>query len=437
MDVYKRTRRFLSRSPASVAPHGPIKVLVLIPSLVIGGTEMDLVRTLPFIDRERFKIVVGLLEGRGPLTTSLREAGIEVIGPFSQMSSRGLLDHVLRTIDAMSRRITRILPASSIPRLLSLASKYFQTSRQIARSLRSGRFDVLHAMSPSAYIVGMLADGVIKRRPLVMSRVSLNFYQHNARLFGIVERLMHRRVDLATGNAQAILRELQAEGIPAEKLLLIHNGIDSQVFIESMIERRDARTQLRLSQSALVLTSVANLYPYKGHADLLEALHLLKDRLPAEWTLLVAGCDIDGGADRLRSLTEKLTLTRHVQYLGPRGDIPAILSAADIHISASHYEGFPNNVLEAMCASLPVVGTAVGGVPEQVVEGATGLLVPPHDPQALAAAILVLAGDPSRRQALGKAGRERVVQQFTIQRSVAILEHIYASLATGQQGLIA
>lgn len=398
---------------------------------------MDLVRTLPLIDRADFKIVVGVLERWGPLATSLHEAGIEVIGPFSQALPRpGLFGHLFRAIGATGRRMIKILPGS-ISRLWLIGLKYFQTSRQIARTLHAGRFDVLHAMSPSAYIVGALANGVIKHGPLVMSRVSLNFYQQNTRLFGFVERLIHRRTDLATGNALEILRELQAEGIPAQKLLLIHNGIDSQAFIESMIDRRDARTRLGLSQSALVLTSVANLFPYKGHADLLEALHLLKGQLPAEWTLLVAGRDIGGSADRLRSLAEKLNLTQHVRFLGPRRDIPAILSAADIHISASHYEGLPNNVLEAMCAGLPVVGTAVGGVPEQVVEGDTGLLVPPRNPPALARALLALAVDPSRRQALGKAGRERVVQQFAIQRSVATLERIYASVAAGRQGLMA
>lgn len=449
MDVYKHIRRFLpphspvapgggdpgshsQSDPASrlAAPAGRlIKVLVLIPSLEIGGTETDLVRTLPLVNREGFKIVVGVLEGWGPLTTCLREAGIEVIGPFSQAPVRpGLLDHVLGGIGAMGQRTNKPVPGSSIPHLLSLGLKYFQTSRRVAHSLRSGRFDVLHAMSPSAYIVGTLANGVTKRRPLVMSRVSLNFYQHDARMFGVVERLMHRRTDLATGNAQAILRELRAEGIPARKLLLMHNGIDSEAFVGSMIDRGKARARLGLSPSALVFTSVANLFPYKGHADLLEALHLLKGRLPANWTLLVAGRDIDGSLDRLRSLAENRALAQHVRFLGQRRDIPAILSAADIHISASHYEGFPNNVLEAMCASLPVVATAVGGLPEQVVDGSTGLLVPPREPTALAQALFVLAEDPSRREALGKAGRERVAQHFAIRRSVATLEQAYASV---------
>ncbi len=374
-----------------------------------------------------------MLEARGPLAVLLGEAGIEVIGPFSQVSLRpGLLEHLLGGMGAISRQMTRALPGFALPNLFSIGLRYLQTSRQIAHSLDSQGFDILHAMSPSAYIVGMLANGIIKRRPLVMSRVSLNFYQRNARLFGIVERMMHRRADLATGNAQAILGELRVEGIPADKLLLMQNGIDSKAFVESMIDRGEARAQLGLSQSALVLTSVANLFPYKGHADLLEALHLLEGRLPADWMLLVAGRDIDGSLDRLRLLAKERALTHHVQFLGARRDIPAILSAADIHVSASHYEGFPNNVLEAMCAGLPVVATAVGGVPEQVVEGGTGLLVPPRDSAALAQALLVLAENPDRREALGKAGRERVAQQFTIRRSVDALEQVYASLATGE-----
>jgi glycosyltransferase involved in cell wall biosynthesis len=303
------------------------------------------------------------------------------------------------------------------------------SSRPVGRYLARGGFDILHMMSPSAYITGILANGFCKRRALLMSRVSLNFYQRTSRLLGFLERLFHRRLDLAIGNSQAILNELRSEGMPDRKLQLVHNGIDVPSFVDAMLDREHARDRLAVSQSSLVFTSVANLYPYKGHEDLLEALHLLQDRLPADWTLLASGRDVDGNLSKLRALADRYGLDKHVRFLGERQDIPVVLSTSDIHVSASHYEGFPNNILEAMCAGLPIVATAVGGVPEQVADGVTGLLVPPRSPAALAAALHDLSWDSARRAAMGRAARDRVTIEFSTDRCVAAFERIYGQLA--------
>jgi len=211
--------------------------------------------------------------------------------------------------------------------------------------------------------------------------------------------------------------------------LLVHNGIDATAFANRMIDRRQARERLDVSQSALVLSVVGNLLPYKGHADLLQALDLLRGRLPPDWVLLIVGLDVDGRLAELDRLSARLQLSRHVRFLGQRQDIPVILSAADVHVSASHTEGFPNNILEAMSAALPVVATAVGGAPEQIVDGVTGLLVPARSPADLAEALGALAADPERRQSMGRAARERVKLHFPIERSVTALERLYDELA--------
>jgi len=419
-----------SRGKLSLLPSAPTKVLVLIPSLEIGGIEMDLVRTLPLLNRGRFEVVVGAIERRGPLATVLSEAGIDVIGPISSESSdRGLFHLALWAACAISRFALRVVPHSSNIRLLHVGLKYLLTGSRVARHLTEGRFDILHAVSPSAYIIGALAIGWPKRQSLLMSRVSLAFYQRGARLFGAVERLAHRRVDFVTGNARAILVELAAEGIPDRKMRLLRNGIDVAAFTQSMVGRAEARALLGISPDALVFTSVANLFPYKGHADLLDALHRLMGSLPGDWYLLVAGRDVGGNLEKLRQQAAQQGLSRHVLFLGVRRDVPVILSAGDIHVSASHFEGFPNNVTEAMCAGLPVVATAVGGVPEQIDDGSTGLLVPPHEPAALASALLDLARDPDRRKTLGLAARLRVAEQFPLRATVRALEDAYTSIA--------
>ena len=174
-----------------------------------------------------------------------------------------------------------------------------------------------------------------------------------------------------------------------------------------------------------MFSCVGNLYERKGHADLLKALHFLKDQLPVNWQLLAAGRDIDGRLATLRQMADAFGLSSHVRLLGERRDIPALLSAADIHVSASWYESFPNNILEAMCAGLPTVATRVGGVPEQVVDGETGILVPAQNPRALSEALLALTLDRERREAMGRAGRARVQAEFPIERSVGALQQIY------------
>jgi glycosyltransferase involved in cell wall biosynthesis len=267
------------------------------------------------------------------------------------------------------------------------------------------------------------------RRPLAMSRVSLNWYHQKHRLFRIAElKFLHFCLDVAIGNSKAILKDLRAEGVPDPKLRLVYNGIDCAGFVAQLLDRQAARERMGVGAATLVLTSVANLHSYKGHADLLRALSLVRERLPADWALLIAGRDVDNNLAMLRTLSEELGISAHVRFLGERGDVPVILSAADIHVSASHTEGLPNNILEAMCAGLPIVATSVGGVPEQLIDREHGILVPPNDPGCLAAAIATLANDPAARSKLGGAARDRVERAFGIERAVVALEEVYGSL---------
>jgi glycosyltransferase involved in cell wall biosynthesis len=176
-----------------------------------------------------------------------------------------------------------------------------------------------------------------------------------------------------------------------------------------------------------VLALIANLIPYKGHADLLHALALVKQRLPRDWTMLCVGRD-DGIGGALAALARDLGLARHLRWLGPRDDVPALLAASDIGLLCSHQEGFANSILEGMAARLPMVVTDVGGNGEAVCDGETGLVVPPRDPARLAEAIVALARDPARRRAMGAAGRRRVAAEFSIEACVSAYERLYEGL---------
>jgi glycosyltransferase involved in cell wall biosynthesis len=406
----------------------PTNVLVLIPTLNAGGAEMDLVRNLPRIDRSKFKVVVLAFLAEGNLAASLRHAGIEVIGPIA--CGRGLWRTwrlAKRSVPWMPEFLVNgVRWLAQFLMLLPFGSwSYFRFAREIASHIQERRIDVVHAVLPNSYIVGALACRLAQRPALVMSRVSLNWYQDW--LFGAIERkFLHKMVDLAICNSSAIQRDLITEGLPSEKIRLIRNGVDTRELC--VVERKFARDQLGISLNALVLTVVANFHPYKGHADLLQALRIARDRLPSDWILLAVGRDIDANLGRIRKLADQLGLAAHVRFLGERDDIPVILQASDIHVSASQTEGFPNNILEAMGARLPVIATAVGGVPEMVVDGVTGILVPAKDTNEMALALLQLASDPARRRALGGVGQARVMSSFSIEQSAQALQESYAKL---------
>lgn len=456
------------------------RVLVLIPTLEVGGAEMDLARNLPRLDPRRFKIAVCTFLARGALAQPLLDAGIELIGPILPkpgkrkfVGLRSGLKSLVSAAASAGRSVAQVLPAPmrragrrasvfcrrlllrrirlppglgrswqylfaivpipALRRSAAAALSYLRMGAAISAHIRDREIDIVHAVLPNSYVVGGIATLLARRRLLIMSRVSLNWYQDGDPILRIVERrVLHRTVDAVICNSVAILQDLIAEEVAISKIRLIPNGIDMYEFASAGVNRNEARDRLGISQDVLVLSMVANLHPYKGHADLLHALQLVRDRLPVSWMLLAPGRDVKGHLDRMRQLSDELGLTAHIRFLGERGDVAVILRAADIHVSASHTEGFPNNILEAMCIGLPVVATAVGGVSEMVVDGQTGLLVPPEDPEAMARALHLLAHDPERRTAMGEAGRN-LVSSFSIERSTEALEHLYAELAAGRR----
>jgi glycosyltransferase involved in cell wall biosynthesis len=424
------------------------RVMVLIPGLDIGGAETDLLRNLPLVDRSRFEIIVCAFLVRGALADALQDAGIEVIGPI-QVRRIGIAEWLrqgskwrpLAAARRLARRIARRLPGSvrrTIRKMLLIgrqsavpvagALAYLRIAAAVAQQFRERDIDLVHAILPSSYIVGTIACKLAGRQPLIMSRLSLNWYQD--RLFRALESYAHRFVKLAICNSTAIREQLLSEGLPAARIGVIPNGIDVREFSPCAATRQLMRDRLGLAPQALVLTLVANLHRYKGHHDLLQALRLVRDHLPADWALLAAGRDVDGNLRELIELRDRLGLAGHVHFLGERRDVAAILRCGDIHLSASHTEGFPNNVLEAMSVGLPVIATAVGGVAEMVVDGVTAMLVPARNPYEMARALRQLVSEPERRRAMGEAGRARAAALFSVERSADALQAAYATSVT-------
>ncbi len=385
-------------------------LLVVIEALDVGGTEKHIVQVLPLLARNGFRPLVYTLTRKGRLAPQLEATGIEIIRP-----------PYAETIRHLPRPLRRLIlgPLSTVMLLWLLLKE---------------KPDIVHFFLPTAYLVGGFCSLAVKRRTLVMSRRSLNYYQRKHRILTRLEMWLHRRMTAVLGNSEAVVKQLAQEGVPADRLGLVYNGIELDRFNKLPV-RSTARAKLNLAATALVMTVVANLIPYKGHADLLEALALIREQLPKAWVLLCVGRD-DGVGEALDVLAKGLGIAAHVRWLGERSDLPTILAASDISLLCSHEEGFPNAVLEAMAAGLPTIVTDVGGIGEAVVDGVTGFVVRSQDPHAIGPAILKLAEDEPLRKTMGVTGRARVQKVFPISRCVVEYARLYRGLLHNQGGPI-
>ena len=361
-------------------------------SLECGGAEQHLLQVLPRLDDTRFDVRLHTLHSGGELTGTFVGRGVPVVG----------------AAEAGGR----------VSGLMGLAS-----------AIRSRR-PLVHCFLPEAYLFGASLGLMLGASSVIMSRRSRNYYQSRHPVAAWVERRLHRRMDALLGNSRAVVQDLLDEGAPPDRVRLIYNGIDAGRFAvgEARAARHQAlRAELGLSEDRVVLTCVANLFPYKGHADLLAALALLDTDVSGRATLLLVGRDA-GARAALEVQLAQLGLTESVCFLGERSDVPDLLAASDIGVLASHEEGFSNAVIEGMAAGLPMVVSNVGGNAEAVIDGECGHVVPVRDPVALAKALALLIRDPGRRQAMGEAARCRVVASFSLDACVAAYEALYEEL---------
>ena len=184
-----------------------------------------------------------------------------------------------------------------------------------------------------------------------------------------------------------------------------------------------------------MLILIANLIPYKGHEDLLNALAMIKDRLPEDWTLLCVGRD-NGIGDDLQSTARDLSISSNVHWMGLRNDAIQLLRLSDIGLMCSHQEGFSNSILEGMAAGLPMIVTDVGGNSEAVLHDQTGYVVPPHQPKAMAEAIVELALDQERISVMGTMGRTRISEFFSLNGCIDRYENLYMGLLGKSSGSV-
>lgn len=391
---------------ALVSTQPALRVLYVIGSMGVGGAEQHLLNVSRCLVRQGFRCEVFALDPEGPLCSAFERAGVPVVGV------------------RLPTLLQRCLPS---PRLrarlrLSLAAPY------LLWHYWRHRPHIGHYFLPAAYIIGGAVALLAPRMTRIMSRRSLNVYQAKHALLRKLEFWLHGEMDLVCGNSQAVIRELRAEGIDEQRLRLIYNGIELDRF-KSARPRDQVRAELELPQKGLVFAMVANLIPYKGHADLIQAFASIRDQLPTDWACLCIGRD-DGIGASLRAQAQAAGIGEHMRFLGSRQDVADLLCASDVGVLCSHEEGFSNAVLEGMAASLPMVVTNVGGNGEAVIDGSTGVVVPARHPEVLGQALLGMGLDAPARKAMGERGALRAQETFSMRSCVEQYIAMYTASQT-------
>jgi glycosyltransferase involved in cell wall biosynthesis len=362
-----------------------VKALFLCQSLNVGGAEeliLGASRALPEVGVEAEVVA---LTRRGPIADEIEAAGVPLHLVAGQPGPRD--------------------PAAFV---------------RLVRLLRREQPDVVHTFLIVAGIYGRLAAfaaGV----PLVLA-AEQNVYTRKPRRHALMERALALRTYRVVACCDVVGRYYRQQvGVPASKVEVIYNAVRFGRPPQPT-DRETARFALRLPPETLVLGTLGRLTEQKGQRTLLQAVATLAGDLP-DLVLFLAGTG--PLRDALEAEATRLGIADRVRFLGVRRDRATLYAAMDIFVLPSRWEGLSLALVEAMGAGSAVVATDVGGNPEVVRDGRTGLLVPPADAGALAAAIGKLAGDPALRWSLGTAAAADARDRFSIDQHVAQLAALY------------
>ena len=293
----------------------------------------------------------------------------------------------------------------------------------LAAHLVEVRPDIIHNHMYRAELVGTRAaialGEVGHRRPYVVSTV------HSSRVRSEEDREMLRvltpRMDQLIAVSRMIEEKLEQEGRTGTPIRRIYNGVDLSRY-EHQEPCCTLHEEYGMEPGSQVVGVVARLEPEKGHPTLLEAWPAVLRSVPDAYLLIVG----EGSRRQaLEALARDLRIAHRVVFTGRRDDVPAVTAALDVAVLPSYREAQGLSILEALALSRPVVASNVGGIPEVITDGVTGVLVPPHDPDALAAAIVRLLRDHPLADTLGRAGHDMVHDRFDIGTMVGLVQQIY------------
>ncbi len=370
-----------------------LRVLVVIKCLGHGGAERLLVDSVAAGDRESFHYEVAhVLTAESALAPTVRAGGTPVhdLGATANWDLRWLI--------------------------------------RFRRLLQAGRFDVVHFHLPYTASLGRLVVASMPRtgRPAVV------YTEHSLwNKMAVLIRVLNRAT-IGLDRSLIVVSQAAHDALPrslrARSRMIVH-GVDLSRSEDLVAQReqirKDVRSELGLPDDDLLVLTVANLRPEKGYETLLAAAAVVVGRsLPIRFVAVGRG-PLEG---QLRARLHQLALGDRFRLLGHRDDVLRLLVGADVFVLPSDQEGLPVSLMEAASVGLPIVATAVGGVPQAITDGTDGLVIPPRQPAQLADALERLAADGDLRHRLGRGARDRSTM-FDVTSATREIEGIYRQVA--------
>jgi glycosyltransferase involved in cell wall biosynthesis len=371
-----------------------VSVIHLIHSMAYGGVDAIVIDWLRTIDRDRFDVQLVCFANPGgterPFADAARAQGLEVA-----------------TIPWARRK------------------PVFSAARALARLARARGAQIIHTHNVYADVVGLVAARWIGAKAVATLYVWGDFgFKRN--VLQHVDRLALQFFDRITTQCEMTYRQTLERGLPEARTSVLASGMEVlPLDLVDPIERARRRRELGASDEHTVLVNVARLYPEKAQDLLLRAFKQVVARCPTArlWVLGVGPLE-----EQLKAQCAELGLDDTVRFLGFVTDLPEFLRLVDIQVHPSLNEGVPIALGAGMEAGLPIVATAVGGVPEVLDHGRSGVLIPAGDEAALVEAVVDLVTNPDRARQLGAEARRFVEDRYSLAASVAKLERLYAEM---------
>ena len=387
------------------------KVLHLINHFQLGGTERQAVLLLQHLDRNRYDVRLAALSTAGPLFEEVARIYPDVEEyPLTSFYNYNALKQVIR----------------------------------LRTFLRKNHIRIIHTHEFWSGVLAVIAARFTGTQ-VIASQRHLRMSDRRAHLWG--RRVLNAVADRVLVNADAIRRQiLETSWVVPAKVVVVRNGLahaENGAHAASSSDRivcderqegfslgyRSARAvlinKLGISDTSIIVGTVANLRPVKGHRYLIDAAAQVLQACPNVHFVFIGEGEL---RNALEGQVKDLGIADNVHFIGHREDARFLASGFDLAVLASLHEGMPNTVLEAMAAGVPVVATAVGGVTEIIVDKETGFLVPPGDTAAMAHCLRSALGQDHLRMAIGMSGHRFVCRTFSVERMVASVQNLYDEL---------
>jgi len=380
-----------------------IKVLHIITRLIKGGAQENTLLTVVNLDETRYQtaLVSGPSVGsEGEIESKARRLGVD-----------------LTIIPELIREISPIIDLRALYKLY--------------RFIKRGKYDIVHTHSSKAGIVGRLAAKLAGVPIIIHSPHSHIFYGYYGEFLSLVFVWMEKIFALFTDRIFTLTSIGKREHIEygvglSSKFTVVHSGVPLEPFLNVKVNKAaDKRQEFSLNENDIVCIFVSRLVPVKGHQYLISAIPEVLENVPSAKFVLVGDGEL---RDELEQQALSLGVKDSVIFTGLRHDVPELLAMSDLFVLSSINEGMGRVLVEAMAVGLPVVATKVGGVPDVVVDGETGILVPSENSKVLAGAIMRLLKDENMRRRMGEAGRRRVNPAFGVEAMVGKIANVYEEL---------